>query len=109
MQFVAAFFESEDFEGFVGRIANPILLRAETGLEVFLFVTVPAHAGGRDQFDQQIGSSENGAALNDTRVSRSDENDVGLDGVLGVENHINGSEERLAHSLRSEVPVNDAE
>ena len=81
VQFVAACFEREDFKRFVGWIADPIFLHAEAGVEFLLVVAVAAHAGRRNQFDQQVRSSEDGALLKDAEVGGGNEKQIRLDGV----------------------------
>jgi len=69
VQFVAAFFEREDFEGFVGRVADPIFLHTKASVEVLLVVAIAANARGGNDLDQEIRSSEDGAMLNDAEVA----------------------------------------
>src|SRR5688572_14591775 len=107
MHLVAPVFEREDLKGLIGRIADPILLHAEASVELLLVVAVAADAGGRDQFDEEIRSSEDGALLDDTEVGAGNENEVGLHGIFRIQDNVHRRNEDFAQPPTLHVVLQD--
>jgi sugar lactone lactonase YvrE len=71
------------------------LLNAEAGVEFLPVVAVAAHAARRNQFEQQIRSSEDGALLKDAEVGARNEYEAALHGVLCIQHDVNRSVKQL--------------
>ena len=102
-EFVVAFDELEDFQRVVGRVADPVFLHAEARVKVHLCMTVATNARRGKKLDQQIRAAENRALFNYAQILRTDKNQVRLDNILSVQNHVNRTNENAAQPHRPYV------
>src|SRR5438477_8579610 len=108
-QLVAGRFEGEDFERAVGHIRQPIFLYGEAGIEFAFIVAVAAQAAGGNDFHQQVWRTDDPTGFEQTGVGSRNENEIGLDDIFFIQDHINRREKDLAKFVGLNVPLDREE